>query len=702
MPNPVKKEKMVTFEIEDPEVSVAAEPNPFRDDYPVSLAEIHLINSLIGEDLDNVGLYNSLSGILHKIGSVVEFESAALFLRDQGALTMTCKASCGMSLRQVRAAEQEINQIATESFLQRQSPVFVRPPESSRRTPREGSALVAPIRYNGTFRGALKLTPPSQRAYGQKEVHLISLVSHQLAMLFENQSLRKTGATGPDRYKSLLDKANIPLFSISDQGAFLHANHALLELLGYSDESELRAVNFFNQILNPKSTGARLKRVFLRSEYINDFETRMNRKDGSKISVLICSRPIRGACGQITGHEGILLDQTVKKLAAEEIFRDQKMASLGQLTSGVAHDFNNLIAGIMGCASMVLLETDPKSPQYEDIQTILTTARKAGDLSAQLLAYGGKETPPSRPLSMNTLISEVLNMLSRTFDGELVIRRTLFPRLSTVEGDATRLQQALMNICLNARDAMPEGGLLTVETENVCLEEKTAAERFHVKAGPYVLVRIRDTGCGMDGKTIQKIFEPFFTTKETNRGSGLGLFIAHEIARKHNGGISVSSTLGEGTTFEIVFPVCGGQLQTTAEIGRPADLPRGTETLLFVDDEEVVRRVGKRMLERFGYRVLMAKNGPDALRTVKKANGSIDLLILDKTMANMDGLETMRKIKQIKPQVRALLTSGYTGTELQDELSRLGFCGFIPKPFLASQMLKLIRQSLDGARVVFQ
>ena len=693
---------MSPFEILDPEVSDATGPGPLHDDSTVSLAEIHLIDSLIRADLGDASLDDFLPGMLHRLRSVVEFDGAAVFVADHDALMMTCRASCGMSLREIVDAEQEISQIAAEQLLRRQTPVFVHPRASDRAGTSAEPALVAPIRYNGTLWGALQLTPLAPRGYGQKEMHLVSFVSHQLAMLFENQSLRRNRTDGPGRYEGLLDRANIPLFSISDQGFFIRANRALLELLGYSEETELGAVNFFSQVLHPKSTGARLKRVFMRSEYLNDFEANLNRKDGSKISVLVFSRTVRDASGRITGYEGILQDLTAKKMAAREIFHSQKMASLGQLASGVAHDFNNLIAGITGCASMALLETDPNAPQYEDIQTILAAARKAGDLSARLLAFGRKGMSPPRPLSMNALISEVLNLLSKTFGRDIDIRRALLPQLSTVEGDATRLRQAIMNICLNARDAMPHGGVLTVETDNVCLEEKAAAEQFGVSPGLYVLVRIRDTGGGMDGKTVQKLFEPFFTTKEADGGSGLGLFTAREIARRHHGGIAVSSVPGEGTVFEIVFPVCSGFCPASDEVERPADLPGGTETLLFVDDEEIVRRMGKRILERFGYRVLMAKNGPDALMTVKKADGDIDLLILDKSMPEMDGLETLREIRRIRPKVRALLTSGYADADVEDELSRLGFCGFIPKPFLASQMLKLIRQSLDGARMVFQ
>jgi PAS domain S-box-containing protein len=671
-------------------------PDRAEGSHPVSLAEIHLINSLIGNDLDNVSLYNSLSGILQKISAVMDFEKAAIFVvEDPDTRKMACRASCAMSLRQVRAAEQEINRMASGALLRQQTPILLGGAEAEGLAVTAGLVLIAPIRSNGEFRGVLQLVCPSCRMYGQKEVHLMSLVSNQLALLLENQSLRQLRGTRPDRYESLLEKARIPVFSISDQGHFIRANRALLDLLGYSDEAELRYVNFFHQILHPKSAGARLMRIFLGSEFINDFETRLKRKDGSILSALVSSMAVHDASGKITGHEGILTDLSAKKAAAEQLDGNRKMASLGQLASGLAHDFNNLIAGITGCASMMLSDADPKTPLFEDVQTILSAARKAGDLSSRLLACGRKEKPPDGPLSVNALVSEALSLLSGTLDRNIAIRRTLYPRLSPVDGNAALLQQAVMNLCLNARDAMPEGGVLTVETENAILDPENANGRFRVEAGSYALIRIRDTGCGMDDATLQKIFEPFFTTKEGGRGNGLGLAVVREIIGKHRGGIAVTSGPGRGATFEIALPARDAEI---AENGEPDELPRGTETLLFVDDEEVVRRVGQRMLERFGYRVLIAGNCADALRTLRERNGGVDLLILDKTMPRMDGAETLRKIRRVQPGIRALLTSGYLYGDQEEELKRQGFCGFIPKPFLAGQMLKKIRQSLDEPR----
>jgi CheY-like chemotaxis protein len=293
------------------------------------------------------------------------------------------------------------------------------------------------------------------------------------------------------------------------------------------------------------------------------------------------------------------------------------------------------------------------------------------------------------------LIEETVHMLSRTFGKEIGIQMALDPDLVPVEADATRIQQAILNICLNARDAMPRGGLLFIETANAALDESEAG-RFGVSPGAYARTRIRDTGCGMDAKTLSRIFEPFFTTKGKADGNGLGLAIAMEIVRQHGGGIGVTSRPGEGSSFELVLPVTAGRKASQEIIREAKVLPRGHETLLLVDDEEVIRRMGKRMLERFGYRVLMAKDGEDALRLVRRSDTDIDLLILDKVMPAMDGTETLKQIQKIKPGIRALLTSGFWSGDATETSRKQGFCGFIPKPFLVGQVLNLIRQSLDG------
>jgi PAS domain S-box-containing protein len=696
---------MTSSELIKMKESLKARPISPNENRLVSLAELHVINTLVEDDRANPNQSCSLSGILQKIGNMIEFESSAVFVMNSDSQMLECKASCGMSLKEVKAAEQNANRMYRNVLLHQQSPLLLNLSNSNAvnlNGSTAGSILLAPLRSNGTLLGVLQIIGIPNSPYGQKEIHLLSLAARQTAMLLENRSLREFKNWRADHNESLLEKANIPRFSISIEGQFLNMNHALVDLLGYQETDELCKVNLFTQLIHPKSTGTRLRRVFAKSAFVNDFEILVQKKDGSMLSVLLCSMSVHDADGKIVGYEGILKDVTGKRAMAEQLFQCQKLASIGQLTSGIAHDFNNLIGGIMGCASMILADMDKKNSIYEDIQTILSASRKATDLTAQILSYSRKEKYRTKNTSINSLVIDIMNILKRTFQKDIQIHSSLFPHLAAVEVDPTRIQQAVMNICLNARDAMPKGGDLFIETENIRLDELQAQNRFYVDPGAYVLVRIRDTGIGMDRKTLQRIFEPFFTTKDENKGNGLGLSIALEIVKKHGGGIAVSSKLKKGSTFEIVLPACGEFHADTTEKEDIQPLPRGNETLLLVDDEEVIRRMGKRMLERFGYNVLMANNGKDAVQVVRQAQDKIDLLILDKIMPHMDGTEALQKIKQIRPGIKALLTSGYLVRDPVEQLKREGFCGFIPKPFLASQMLKMIRRSLDGPTTAFQ
>jgi len=314
-------------------------------------------------------------------------------------------------------------------------------------------------------------------------------------------------------------------------------------------------------------------------------------------------------------------------------------------------------------------------------------------LTQQLLSFN-KTKGSLKPVSVNDLISEVLKIVSRTMDKRIHIRTVLFPGLLPIEADATRIQQAVMNICLNACDAMPDGGELTLETENTILDGQVSKSQMDMDPGDYVIIRIRDQGTGMDAGTLARIFEPFFTTKPVGKGNGLGLAIAQDIVKGHGGRMFVTSEPNHGSLFEIYLPAIGEPAKTVLQDATTRGLG-GQETLLLVDDEASVRHMGKRMLERYGYNVLSASDGEDALRLYKQSPSDIDLLVLDMIMPKMDGKETLRNIRKINPDAKAVLTSGRLDSDYSSRCVREGFSGFIPKPFMTSHFLKVVRQTLD-------
>ncbi|MGO9569460.1 MAG: PAS domain S-box protein [Desulfomonilaceae bacterium] len=383
-----------------------------------------------------------------------------------------------------------------------------------------------------------------------------------------------------------------------------------------------------------------------------------------------------------------------KENLSSQLLQAQKMEAIGTLAGGIAHDFNNLLTVVLGFSELLLIGKDERDPSYADLQKINQAARSGADLVKSILAFGRKTEVNLRPLNLNHEIEQVKKLLTRTIPKMIDIELVLCKDLATVSGDPTQVEQILMNLALNANDAMPDGGKLTIETANVALDEEYSRMHLGAKPGDYVLLSVSDSGHGMGEETLQHIFEPFYTTKETGRGTGLGLAMVHGIVQQHNGYITCHTEAGAGSTFKIYLPVIPTEVEseTPAERLIPA---RGTETILLVDDEELIRDLGKRILERSGYIVLTAANGKDALNVYKEEGNKISLVILDLVMPEMGGKQCFQELLRINPQVKVLLASGYTsGGTLKDD-TELSARGFVGKPYDMKQMLQTVREILD-------
>jgi PAS domain S-box-containing protein len=403
---------------------------------------------------------------------------------------------------------------------------------------------------------------------------------------------------------------------------------------------------------------------------------------------------LRGQDGRPVGILGVTRDITEQKHLRQQLLQAQKMESIGTLAGGIAHDFNNLLTGILGYASLIKTKFSEERQMAPYIDTIEKSAIRAAELTAQLLAFarGGKYA--TRPINLNGIIEETLKIIGRTFDKSIVIDVYARESLPTVEADAGQLQQVLMNLCVNARDAMPDGGTLTLETDVATLGEDYMKTHAGAKAGAYVVLSVNDTGVGMNKETMQRIFEPFFTTKEEGKGTGLGLSMVYGVVKNHDGHVCVYSEPGEGSTFKVYLPV-SGKYATPQEPPEDVSPLNGNELILVVDDEELVRSLAMEMLECYGYRVLVAEDGATALEALKQKNGSIDLVILDMVMPKMAGRETFLKMKEINPQVKVLLSSGYSQNGKAREILESGIKGFLQKPYQLNSLLSKVRKALD-------
>jgi signal transduction histidine kinase len=415
------------------------------------------------------------------------------------------------------------------------------------------------------------------------------------------------------------------------------------------------------------------------------------RKDGTAFRAEVSTSMVTFQ-GQ-TAIQGVLRDVTEQEQLQEQLQKAERLQAIGTLAGGIAHDFNNLLMGIQGRTSLMLMDTDEFQPQHEQLKGIEDHVRRAVDLTNQLLGFARGGKYEVAPVDLNDLIQKNSSMFART-KKELSINTKFQEAIWPVEADSSQIDQVLLNLYVNAWQAMPDGGQLYIQTRNCRLDEKFA-KPFHVNPGRYVEISVADSGIGMDAETRKRIFDPFFTTKERGRGTGLGLASAYGIINNHDGIITVRSQKGQGTTFTIYLPASDKAVHE-APTATPAQL-EGTGTILIVDDEEMILDVGKALLEKLGYRILTAASGPAALEILRRNPAEIDLVILDMIMPEMNGAETYKRLKEIDPGLRVLLCSGYSMDGVANDILRDSTDGFIQKPFDINKLSVKVRELLESS-----
>jgi PAS domain S-box-containing protein len=415
------------------------------------------------------------------------------------------------------------------------------------------------------------------------------------------------------------------------------------------------------------------------------------RKDNSLYETEATVSPIKNKIGEITNYVSLQRDVSHEVRLERQLRQAQKMEAIGTLAGGIAHDFNNLLMGIQGNISLSLLDLDTDSPLSKNLKKIEQYIQNGVDLTKQLLGFARGGKYEISLLNINELLKEQNLMFSRT-NKEVIFEDKLAPDLWSVEVDRGQIEQVLMNLYLNALQAMPGGGTLIIRTGHVTID-KDQYNPYYVKAGKYVKITIEDTGIGMSEEIQQRIFDPFFTTKEMGRGTGLGLASVYGIVKNHEGFINVYSEKGKGTRFEVCLPASGRGVPHKEKARE--EFVEGKETVLLVDDEDMIIDVGERMLGKLGYKVFTARDGKEAIEVFQKYQEKIDVIVLDMIMPKMGGGESFDRIKKMKPEIKVLLSSGYSINGQATEILNRGCNGFIQKPFNLQNLSKNLRSILE-------
>jgi signal transduction histidine kinase/ActR/RegA family two-component response regulator len=390
-------------------------------------------------------------------------------------------------------------------------------------------------------------------------------------------------------------------------------------------------------------------------------------------------------------------EQEREKLESQ-LRQAQKMEAVGRLAGGVAHDFNNVLMAILGYSDMVLKKLAPDDPLRGYTEQVRLAGERAAALTRQLLAFSRQQVLQPRVLDLNELVTNLSKMLRRLIGEDIKLELSLEPALGCVKADPGQFEQVILNLAVNARDAMPDGGELVIQTANVQIDETYVSAHGEVKPGPHVILAVTDTGCGMSEGVKQHIFEPFFTTKPEGKGTGLGLATVFGIVKQSEGFINVYSEVGHGTSFKIYLPRLDEPVSKRPSGKTEAAEPRGTETILLVEDEDAVRKLGSVCLEKLGYTVLEAGNGAEAIKLARRHAGPIHLLMTDMVMPGMNGSELAQRLKEFRPDLRVVCMSGYTDTTILHRDVLKSGAAFLQKPFSPDMLARRVREVLDEVK----
>jgi PAS domain S-box-containing protein len=609
------------------------------------------------------------------------------FVDEHDAAPAAKKLGCGLTDYILRTGEPLL---ATPEVLQAM--------EDRREVERNGSRSLdwmgVPLKVNNHAFGALVVQTYSKNIrYGERDKEILTFVARQVASAVEikrnEQALRRSEA----RYRSLVQSSVYGIYRSSLEGRFLDVNPALITMLGYASAEEVLLLDPERDVFAHAEEHARLIEEFRRTGRLDGIEVKWKRSDGGVITVRISGRAVSSADEPADVLEAIAEDVTDRRALEDQFRQSQKMEAVGRLAGGVAHDFNNLLMVISGYAEVILAKLNPDDPLHEKGRAIQLAADRATTLTRQLLAFSRKQLLELKVVDVNAIVEDMERLLRPLIGENVELITKLAPDGGHTRADAGQLEQVLMNLVVNAKDAMPNGGKLIIQTQNLFVDESHRRGQTFIRPGNYVMLSVSDTGMGMDKETQSRIFEPFFTTKEKGKGTGLGLSTVYGIVKQSAGYVMVQSEEGRGTTFHIYLPRVEEPAEKhTAPVANTA--LGGHETVLLVEDEESVRQLVRETLTTKGYRVIEAENGEAGLASAAQHQGKIDLVITDVVMPGIGGRELVKRLVETRPETKVLYLSGYTEDAIVSDGTIEPGTAFLQKPFTLQNLSKKVREVL--------
>jgi len=530
-------------------------------------------------------------------------------------------------------------------------------------------------------------------------IGISGLVAALIALLFYLQIRRKGEQDlrkSEERYHSLVDNLTLGIYrtTADTEGSFLQVNPAMAKMFGFASTAEMIQVPT-SSLYHEAAERQQVLNELMRNGSVRNMEVAMKKKDGEPFWVSINAKALRDNNGDILWIDGIFEDITEKKQLETQLRQSQKMEAIGTLAGGVAHDFNNILTAIMGYGNLIKKKAELDGPIANYLAALLSSTEKAAQLTKSLLTFSRKQIICLKPANLNDIVDGMGKLLNRVIGEDIELSFNLYPRPLPILVDTGQIEQVLLNLVTNARDAMPNGGLLCISTEQIMLNTELMIKHECITPGNYAVISVSDSGTGMAEDVQQRIFEPFFSTKAVGKGTGLGLSIVYGIVKQHYGDISVYSEIGKGTTFKIYLPISQhGEQEQEQTSSTPAT--GGTETILVAEDSDDVRFLAHEILKNGGYTVILAGDGDEAIARFREHADRIDFVLLDVVMPRKNGKEVFDVIKGIKPDIKVLFMSGYTADIIHQKGVLEEGINFISKPLTPDTLLVKIREVLSS------